>query len=74
VGPFEATSSKGVPIQFANQWSLEPGTELSVFAGGASTDPGWVSCGTVVVSGDGKRLIGTAALPILTSVVLVDEP
>ncbi len=72
LGPFDtvASPSGGLPITFDNTWSLADGTTLRVFVGSYLTSS-WIDAGTVTVSG--ATLAGDAALPHLSTVLLVEE-
>lgn len=72
LGPFDtpAAPSAGLPIAFDNTWALADTTTLRVYVG-SYLDSAWVDAGTVTVTG--TTISGDAALPHLSTVLLVQE-
>ncbi|MCA9491799.1 MAG: hypothetical protein KC621_17830, partial [Myxococcales bacterium] len=72
LGPFDtpAASTAGVPVSFDDQWSLTEGATLRVYVGSYETSR-WVDAGTV--TNTSGVLSGDAALPLLSTVILVQE-
>ena len=72
LGPFDtpAASTSGIPVSFDDQWSLADSTTLRVYVGDYETSR-WLDAGTVTASAG--HLSGDAALPVLSTVLLVQE-
>lgn len=67
--PFDHQAASGLPVRIENQWELEEGTSLEVWVGSYGESV-WLDAGTLQVGDDGY-LTGEAALPLLSTVVLV---
>ena len=68
--PFNHKSATGLPFRIENQWGLAEGAELHVWVG-SYDDFAWLDAGMVTVT-DGF-LIGAGKLPLLSTVILVQE-
>ncbi len=68
--PFNYKSATGLPFRIENQWGLAEGAELHVWVG-SYDDFAWLDAGMVTVT-DGF-LVGAGKLPLLSTVILVQE-
>jgi hypothetical protein len=73
VNPFEATSEAGVPVRFDNAWGGSGAATYDVYAAGDPLEYSWLHAGTVSIQEDGS-VSGDAMLPILTTIVVVEQP
>jgi hypothetical protein len=70
LGPFDTPASAGLPIAFDDAWTLGDGATLRVYVGSYEASA-WLDAGTVTSAGG--VLSGDAELPLLSTVLLVQE-
>jgi hypothetical protein len=73
LAPFEATAAAGMPLRILNSWGLPPGESYRVWVVSEPYTYSWLDQGTLTVSEDGSTLEGSVLIPILSTVVLVDD-
>lgn len=71
--PFDHTAvpAEGLPVRIENQWDLPKGQTYQIWVA-SYRDSAWLDAGTLTVGADGY-LTGDAALPLLSTVALVEE-